>query len=219
MARSKNWRKAAGVEPTRERPTPPTGFEARPHHRVRVPSECLHYTLPRPTHARYAGGASNRCDRRIPGYGPSNRITSRQRTTRAAAYARTNAPVNTALARRHPTNCRRARRAGLRLDLQGFACIQLRANFVLCSSRPCSWPASFIWRSVSPCRAPGGRRRVVVGIATERMVLNPIVGRSGKTLLLATMGVGVVLQRGPAPCTHPAATRPACRCLSRILHL
>src|SRR5262249_32576589 len=32
------WRKAVGVEPTRERLTPPTGFEVRPHHRMRVPS-------------------------------------------------------------------------------------------------------------------------------------------------------------------------------------
>ena len=32
------WRKAAGVEPTRERLTPPTGFEARPRHRARLPS-------------------------------------------------------------------------------------------------------------------------------------------------------------------------------------
>ena len=32
------WRKAAGVEPTRKRLTPPSGFEAQPHHRVRVPS-------------------------------------------------------------------------------------------------------------------------------------------------------------------------------------
>ena len=31
-------RKAAGVEPTRERLTPPTGFEAQPHHRIRMPS-------------------------------------------------------------------------------------------------------------------------------------------------------------------------------------
>src|SRR4029077_6456922 len=34
----KSWRKAAGVEPTRKRLTPPPGFEAQPHHRVRVPS-------------------------------------------------------------------------------------------------------------------------------------------------------------------------------------
>ena len=27
-----------GVEPTRERLPPPTGVEARPHHRVRLPS-------------------------------------------------------------------------------------------------------------------------------------------------------------------------------------
>lgn len=32
------WRKAAGVEPTRERLTSPTGFEAQPHHRIRMPS-------------------------------------------------------------------------------------------------------------------------------------------------------------------------------------
>jgi len=32
------WRKAAGVEPTRERLTPPTGFEARPYHPIRMPS-------------------------------------------------------------------------------------------------------------------------------------------------------------------------------------
>src|SRR5437762_7080810 len=36
-----NWRKAAGVEPTRKRLTPPPGFEAQPHHRVRVPSASL----------------------------------------------------------------------------------------------------------------------------------------------------------------------------------
>lgn len=36
--RKKRWRKAAGVEPTRERLTPPTGFEARPRHRARLPS-------------------------------------------------------------------------------------------------------------------------------------------------------------------------------------
>src|SRR4029077_11630254 len=34
----KSWRKAAGVEPTRKRLAPPPGFEAQPHHRVRVPS-------------------------------------------------------------------------------------------------------------------------------------------------------------------------------------
>src|ERR1700681_3630434 len=33
------WRKVAGVEPTGKRLTPPTGFEARPHHRMRMPSE------------------------------------------------------------------------------------------------------------------------------------------------------------------------------------
>jgi len=33
------WRKVAGVEPTEERLTPPTGFEAQPHHRMRMPSE------------------------------------------------------------------------------------------------------------------------------------------------------------------------------------
>ena len=32
------WRKAAGVEPTWERLTPPTGFEARPCRRARMPS-------------------------------------------------------------------------------------------------------------------------------------------------------------------------------------
>ena len=32
------WRKAAGVEPTQEWLTPLTGFEARPHHRARLPS-------------------------------------------------------------------------------------------------------------------------------------------------------------------------------------
>src|SRR5690606_19850534 len=37
--RQKNkWRKAAGVEPTWERLTPPTGFEAQPCHRTRMPS-------------------------------------------------------------------------------------------------------------------------------------------------------------------------------------
>ncbi len=34
----KNWRKAAGVEPARERMPSPTGFEARPRHRARLPS-------------------------------------------------------------------------------------------------------------------------------------------------------------------------------------
>ena len=33
-----NWRKAAGVEPARERMPSPTGFEARPRHRARLPS-------------------------------------------------------------------------------------------------------------------------------------------------------------------------------------
>src|SRR5439155_26639273 len=33
------WRKVAGVEPTGKRLTSPTGFEARPHHRMRMPSE------------------------------------------------------------------------------------------------------------------------------------------------------------------------------------
>src|SRR5207253_9050193 len=32
------WRKAAGVEPARERLPSPTGFEARPRHRARLPS-------------------------------------------------------------------------------------------------------------------------------------------------------------------------------------
>jgi hypothetical protein len=32
------WRKVAGVEPTGKRLTSPTGFEARPHHRMRMPS-------------------------------------------------------------------------------------------------------------------------------------------------------------------------------------
>src|SRR5699024_8837563 len=32
------WRKATGVEPAWERLTPPTGFEARPRHRARLPS-------------------------------------------------------------------------------------------------------------------------------------------------------------------------------------
>ena len=32
------WRKEVGVEPTRERLTPPTGFEARPPHQERFPS-------------------------------------------------------------------------------------------------------------------------------------------------------------------------------------
>src|SRR5579864_8340813 len=31
-------RKADGVEPSWERLTPPTGFEAQPHHRIRMPS-------------------------------------------------------------------------------------------------------------------------------------------------------------------------------------
>jgi len=35
---AEGWRKAEGVEPTRKRLTPPPGFEAQPHHRVRVPS-------------------------------------------------------------------------------------------------------------------------------------------------------------------------------------
>jgi hypothetical protein len=30
------WRKTVGVEPTGERLTPSTGFEARPHHRMSV---------------------------------------------------------------------------------------------------------------------------------------------------------------------------------------
>lgn len=34
----KRGRKAAGVEPTQERLTPLTGFEARAHHRVCMPS-------------------------------------------------------------------------------------------------------------------------------------------------------------------------------------
>ncbi len=32
------WRKVAGVEPARERMPSPTGFEARPRHRARLPS-------------------------------------------------------------------------------------------------------------------------------------------------------------------------------------
>ena len=39
LLRKHEWRKAAGVEPTRERSTPPTGFEAQPHARMRMPSE------------------------------------------------------------------------------------------------------------------------------------------------------------------------------------
>src|SRR5690606_36892865 len=35
------WRKAAGVEPTKERLTSLTGFEARAHHRVWLPSIVL----------------------------------------------------------------------------------------------------------------------------------------------------------------------------------
>ena len=35
---SGKWRKAAGVEPARERMPSPTGFEARPRHRARLPS-------------------------------------------------------------------------------------------------------------------------------------------------------------------------------------
>ena len=38
LKKTLEWRKAAGVEPTWEWLTPPTGFEARPHHRVRLPS-------------------------------------------------------------------------------------------------------------------------------------------------------------------------------------
>jgi hypothetical protein len=34
----KKWRKKMGVEPTRERLTPPTGFEARPPHQGRFSS-------------------------------------------------------------------------------------------------------------------------------------------------------------------------------------
>src|ERR1700758_4750184 len=37
--RKRVWRKAAGVEPTRERLAPPPGFEAQSHRRVRVPSD------------------------------------------------------------------------------------------------------------------------------------------------------------------------------------
>jgi len=33
-----NWRKAAEIEPARERMPSPTGFEARPRHRARLPS-------------------------------------------------------------------------------------------------------------------------------------------------------------------------------------
>src|SRR5271168_3661985 len=34
----KEGRKAAGVEPTKECLAPPTGFEAQPHHQIRMPS-------------------------------------------------------------------------------------------------------------------------------------------------------------------------------------
>src|SRR5690554_3430440 len=43
--RESRWRKATGVEPAWERLTPPTGFEARPRHRARLPSNGA--TLPR----------------------------------------------------------------------------------------------------------------------------------------------------------------------------
>ena len=36
--RWEKWRKVAGVEPARERMPSPTGFEARPRHRARLPS-------------------------------------------------------------------------------------------------------------------------------------------------------------------------------------
>jgi hypothetical protein len=38
VSRLKKWRKEMGVEPTRERLTSPTGFEARPPHQERFPS-------------------------------------------------------------------------------------------------------------------------------------------------------------------------------------
>ena len=70
---AESWRKAAGVEPTRKRLTPPPGFEAQPYHRVRVPSRfvasigasrcrCV-------TRANPARGAYSRRDRRIRGSG------------------------------------------------------------------------------------------------------------------------------------------------------
>src|SRR5690606_34229332 len=47
-----DWRKAAGVEPTGMRLTPPPGFEARPHRRVRLPSKAR--SRPRFPHAARA---------------------------------------------------------------------------------------------------------------------------------------------------------------------
>ena len=38
---AEKWRKTVGVEPTGERLTPSTGFEARPHHRMSVLSAVL----------------------------------------------------------------------------------------------------------------------------------------------------------------------------------
>src|SRR5207245_11173680 len=56
VAHLADWRKVAGVEPTRERSTPPTGFEARPHHRMRMPSE-LAFFPPTPISGAYRPSA------------------------------------------------------------------------------------------------------------------------------------------------------------------
>lgn len=59
----KDWRKAVGVEPTRERLPSPTGFEARPHHRVRLPSKSS------PMTGEAAGRAVSLPDLRLRGQG------------------------------------------------------------------------------------------------------------------------------------------------------
>jgi hypothetical protein len=95
-AKSGPWRKAAGVEPTRKRLTPPPGFEAQPYHRVRVPSESVAprgaSRCRRVTRANPARGAYSRRDRRIRGSGwfvcgpdPTRRDSGPHRRRRAVA--------------------------------------------------------------------------------------------------------------------------------------
>ena len=73
LGAQEKWRKAAGVEPARERLPSPTGFEARPRHRARLPS-MIERTVserftperqawtPAPEHCPPAPGADHRYD-------------------------------------------------------------------------------------------------------------------------------------------------------------
>jgi hypothetical protein len=75
---SARWRKVAGVEPTGKRLTSPTGFEVRPHHRMRMPSEFA-------DDARYNAGFSphraNCCRHAAPAHRACGEYSQRGRRT------------------------------------------------------------------------------------------------------------------------------------------